>query len=151
MAEHILLDSIEIDRPIDEVFAFFADAQNLEKITPKDLGFNIISPIEKLHEGSIIDYRLSLYGFSMKWRTEISVWDPPHEFIDTQLSGPYSQWIHRHRFTSLDANRTSIEDEVRYRLPLEPFGDIAHFIVRRELEKIFAFRKEAVAAHFRRS
>ena len=86
-----------------------------------------------------------LHGIPMSWRTEITVWDPPHEFVDTQLRGPYSQWIHRHTFTELSPNRTLIEDEVRYRLPLEPLGDLAHFIVRGQLERIFDFRETAVA------
>lgn len=81
----------------------------------------------------------------MVWRTEISVWNPPHEFVDRQLKGPYKQWIHRHTFKDLGDGKTQIEDEVKYRLPLEPFGDIMHFLIRRELEYIFNFRQKAVA------
>ncbi|HQZ81985.1 MAG TPA: SRPBCC family protein [Pyrinomonadaceae bacterium] len=145
MAEHIFTDTLEIDRPLDEVFEFFADARNLEKITPNELGFNILSPIEELREGSLIDYSLRLYGFPIKWRTEITKWDPPNTFVDTQLSGPYSQWIHTHKFTEIDPERTLIEDAVRYRLPLEPLGDLAHFLVRQQICRIFAFRKKTVA------
>lgn len=81
----------------------------------------------------------------MKWKTEISVWDPPFEFVDQQLNGPYKQWIHRHRFTELEKGKTLIDDEVRYRLPLEPLGDVVHFIVRRELDYIFDHRQKTVA------
>ena len=84
-------------------------------------------------------------GFPVKWRTEISVWEPPHRFVDQQLRGPYKQWIHTHTFTEIDAEQTLIEDEVRYRLPLEPLGDIAHFLIRRELNYIFDYRQRAVA------
>ena len=146
MAEHILTRRLEIDLPREEVFEFFADAANLGRITPPELGFNIITrqPI-KLERGSLIDYRLSLHGIPIKWRTEISVWNPPYEFVDRQLRGPYAQWIHRHTFTELAPNKTRIEDEVRYRLPLEPLGDMAHFIVRRELDYIFDHRERVVA------
>ena len=146
MAEHILSRSLSLELPRGQVFEFFSDAGNLERITPPELSFHIITPRPiELRQGALIDYRLRLRGLPLTWRTEISVWDPPNEFVDQQLSGPYSQWIHRHTFTEIAPGRTLIEDEVRYRLPLEPLGDIAHFIVRKELEYIFDFRQKAVA------
>ena len=149
MAEHILKRDLTLDRPREEVFQFFADAGNLERITPPALKFHIVTPQPiAISEGTLIDYELRLRGIKLKWRTEISLWNPPYEFVDRQLVGPYSQWIHRHTFTDLGSSRTLIEDEVRYRLPLEPLGDIAHFFVRRELEQIFDFRQETVAKIF---
>jgi ligand-binding SRPBCC domain-containing protein len=146
MSEHTLTRAITLDLPREDVFAFFADAGNLERITPPELSFNIVSPQPiVLAEGSLIDYQLKIFGIPLKWRTEISSWNPPFDFTDRQLKGPYSQWIHRHTFTDLGPARTLIEDEVRYRLPLEPFGEIAHFIVRGELDRIFDFRQTAVA------
>lgn len=146
MAEHILRTELILKLPREQVFAFFADAGNLERITPPQLNFQIITPQPiDIAKGTLIDYQLKLHGFPIKWRTEISEWNPPYSFIDQQLSGPYKQWIHRHTFTEVDAKTTLIEDEVRYRLPVEPLGDIAHFIVRSELEKIFAFRQKTVA------
>lgn len=146
MAEHTLTRSITISRPLREVFDFFADAGNLERITPPELNFHIITPQPiEIEKGTLIDYRLSLRGLPMKWRTEISVWNPPFEFVDQQLNGPYKQWIHRHKFTELEDGRTLIEDEVRYCLPLEPIGDVVHFIIRRELNYIFDHRQKAVA------
>lgn len=146
MAEHILTRNLEIELPRQVVFDFFADAGNLERITPPELNFHIVTsqPI-KIEQGTLIDYNLRLHGIPMSWRTEITVWEPPYEFVDTQLRGPYSQWIHRHTFTELGPDKTLIEDEVRYRLPLEPLGDLAHFIVRSQLERIFNFRQTAVA------
>ncbi len=145
MAEHILIRNFTLDFPRKEVFDFFADAGNLESITPEELNFRIVTqqPFE-IKQGSIIDYKLRLRGFPINWRTEISVWNPPHSFTDKALKSPYKQWIHRHTFTALSENKTAIEDEVRYRLPFEPVGDLAHWFVRRELENIFDFRQREV-------
>lgn len=146
MAEHVLTRSLTLDLPRAEVFDFFSDAANLERITPPELNFQIISPQPiDIRQGTLIDYQLKLRVFPMKWRTEITVWNPPFEFVDEQLKGPYKQWIHRHAFTELEKNKTLIEDEVRYRLPFEPFGDAAHFFVRRELNYIFDYRQKTVA------
>lgn len=146
MAEHILRRELTLDLPIRTVFDFFADAGNLERITPPELNFHITTeqPID-IKRGTLIDYRLKLRGFPVTWKTEISEWNPPHVFVDRALKSPYRQWIHRHTFTELARDKTRIEDEVRYRLPLEPFGDLAHWLVRRELDYIFDFRQTAVA------
>ena len=150
MAEHILKHESTIDLPRAEVFNFFSDADNLEKITPPELSFQIKTtlPIE-MREGALIEYRIKLSGFPMSWRTLISKWDPPYEFVDEQLAGPYKQWIHRHTFSELGPDKTLIGDEVRYRLPLEPFGDLAHFLIARQLQGIFEFREKAVSEYFR--
>ena len=152
MAEYILKRELTIDLPRSEVFDFFSKAENLEKITPPDLGFHIITPRPiEMRAGSLIEYRISLSGIPMGWKTLISKWDPPNEFIDEQLSGPYKQWIHRHAFIEVDPDTTRIEDEVRYRLPFEPFGDIAHSFVERQLRNIFDFREKTVNELFRRN
>jgi ligand-binding SRPBCC domain-containing protein len=146
MAEYILKRELTLDLPRVEVFDFFADAGNLERITPPELNFHIITPKPiDIRKGALIDYKLKMRGLPVKWRTGISVWDPPYKFVDQQLKGPYKQWIHTHTFTELESNKTLIEDEVRYRLPMEPLGDIAHFLVRRELDYIFDYRQKAVA------
>lgn len=146
MAEHILTRKLTLNLPIKQVFDFFADAGNLERITPPELNFHITTaqPID-IKKGTLIDYRLKLRGFPVKWRTIISEWNPPYVFVDRALKSPYKQWIHHHTFTELSENQTSIEDEVKYRLPLEPLGDLAHFIVRRELDYIFDFRQKTVS------
>ena len=146
MAEYILTRSLTLDLPRKEVFDFFADAGNLERITPPELNFHIITPQPiNIRQGELIDYTLKMRGIPVKWRTEISVWKPPFRFVDQQLRGPYKQWIHTHTFTELGPTQTLMEDEVRYRLPLEPFGDIAHFFVKRELAYIFDYRQKVVA------
>lgn len=146
MAEYIFKASLIIDASIDKVFAFFSDAENLERITPAELGFHILTPTPfEIKQGALIDYKLTLHGFPIKWRTEITRWEPPHMFEDTQLSGPYKQWIHQHRFTEIEPGKTLMEDEVRYRLPLEPLGDIANFLIERQVANIFEHRNKAVA------
>lgn len=146
MAEHVLKRTLVIDRPIPETFDFFADAGNLERITPPELNFRIITPQPiDIRKGTLIDYNLKLRGFPITWRTLISEWNPPFSFTDEALKSPYSQWIHRHTFTELENGSTEITDEVRYRLPLEPFGDLANWYVRSELDHIFDFRQEAVS------
>ena len=146
MPEHILTRSLKLPVPRAEAFEFFSDAANLERITPPELRFQILTPLPiKMKQGTLIDYRLKLRGIPVKWQTEIYVWDPPHAFVDRQLSGPYKQWIHRHSFVEIDKNTTLIEDEVKYRIGYPPFGAIAHILVRRELDHIFDYRQERVA------
>lgn len=146
MAEFTLDRTQEIALPIDHVFDFFSNAANLERITPPEINFNILTklPID-IRKGTLIDYEISLFRIPVKWRTEITEWNPPHSFIDQQIRGPYRQWIHRHTFTELENGITKMDDTVRYRLPLEPLGDLAHFLVRTELEAIFDYRAEAIA------
>jgi ligand-binding SRPBCC domain-containing protein len=144
MAEFVLSRQMSLPLPRADVFEFFADAGNLEKITPPQLNFHITKQPPNLEQGSLIEYDLSLRGYPIHWRTVISKWDPPYEFIDEQLRGPYKQWIHRHLFAELPNGETSIEDIVHYRLPLEPLGDLFHFLVRAELDRIFDFREKAV-------
>jgi ligand-binding SRPBCC domain-containing protein len=134
-----------LELPRAEVFDFFADAGNLERITPPELNFHIDTPQPiDMREGALINYQLKLRGFPVKWKTVISTWNPPVEFVDEALKSPYKQWIHRHTFTEIDANKTLIEDEVKYRLPFAFFGNLAHFLVKKELDYIFDFRQKVV-------
>jgi uncharacterized protein (TIGR01777 family) len=134
-----------VPRNIDSVFTFFAEAANLEQITPPFLNFKVTKMSTKtIHEGTLIDYKLNLKGIPMKWKTLIKQWNPPHSFVDTQLSGPYRIWHHTHRFEKL-GNGTLLSDEVRYKLPLGFLGQVmASTFVQKDVEKIFKFRREVI-------
>ena len=145
MSSHILTRSQEIGLPREQVFRFFADAANLEAITPPELRFRILTPQPiEVQRGTLIDYRLQLYGLPIVWRTEITEWSPPVSFVDTQLRGPYAEWVHTHRFEAVSDSATLMTDEVRYRLPFGVLGNLGHFIVRRQLERIFDYRARVV-------
>ena len=138
---HTLRREQWIPRPLDEVFAFFSDARNLEELTPPWLGFRILTtgPI-LIAAGKRIRYRLAWRGLPVTWTTQIRRWDPPFRFIDVQLSGPYRLWHHTHRFETRDGG-TRMTDVVRYRLPFGMIGRAVHALkVRRDVEQIFDYR-----------
>jgi ligand-binding SRPBCC domain-containing protein len=132
-----------------EVFAFFADPSNLERITPRFLRFRILTPPPiRMEAGALIDYQLRLYGVPIRWRTRIESMEPGASFTDIQLSGPYRRWHHRHEFVEV-AGGTEMRDLVDYELPLGPLGALARWLfVRRSLERIFDFRRDTVAKIF---
>ena len=129
-----------VPRPRAEVFDFFAAAENLERITPPELGFEIATraPIE-MAVGTLIEYRLRLFGVPFRWLTRISRWEPGVAFVDEQVKGPYALWVHTHTFRDAEGG-TLVSDEVRYRLPLFPLGEAALPLVRLQLRRIFAYR-----------
>jgi len=143
---HVLRREQVLPHPVGEVFAFFADARNLERITPPLLRFEVATPgpIE-MRAGTLIHYRLRLRGLPLRWLTRIEEWEPGVRFTDTQLEGPYRLWRHTHEFEAQDAG-TLMRDTVRYALPAWPVGELAAPLVRRELDSIFGFRRDAVAA-----
>jgi ligand-binding SRPBCC domain-containing protein len=134
-----------IARPLSEVFEFFSLARNLERLTPAWLDFEVLTPEPiEMHVGALIHYRLRVHRVPLRWVTRIEHWERDKSFVDRQLRGPYRLWHHRHEFSSRDGG-TLVRDCVHYALPLGPLGTVAHrLFVRRDLERIFAFRHEAV-------
>jgi ligand-binding SRPBCC domain-containing protein len=130
-----------------DVFDFFADAGNLEAITPPWLRFAIVTPRPiAMGAGTLIEYRLTLHRLPISWLTQIAVWEPGVRFVDVQLNGPYRLWHHTHEFAPDGAGGTLMRDTVRYALPLGPLGEVAHrVVVARDLARIFDFRTAEVA------
>jgi ligand-binding SRPBCC domain-containing protein len=135
--------------PPERVFDFFVEARNLEAITPPSLQFHIITdgPIE-IRSGTIIDYRLKLSGIPFRWQSVIEEFNPPRQFVDRQVRGPYAAWHHTHSFAPVAGERgeitgTDMTDLVRYRMPLGPLGTLVHALfVRPQLNAIFDFRNK---------
>ena len=149
MKVHLLAREQHVPAPPDEVFAFFADAHNLEAITPPWLGFRVVTPgpIE-MRAGALIEYRLALHRIPVRWLTRIEEWTPGRSFVDAQLRGPYRLWHHTHTFTPAGGG-TLVGDRVRYALPFGPLGVVAHAaLVRRDLERIFDYRRPAIERRF---
>jgi ligand-binding SRPBCC domain-containing protein len=134
---------------LPEVFAFFADPQNLATITPPWLGFRILEASDRpVRSGTVIRYRLRLHGFPFQWTSRIAEHVAGHMFADEQLAGPFRSWYHRHLFRAVPGG-VQIEDIVDYRLPLGPLGRLAHALaVRHQLHRIFAFRAQRIAQLF---
>jgi ligand-binding SRPBCC domain-containing protein len=134
-----------VDRPLADVFDFFAEAHNLERITPPWLSFTVLTPDPiEMGVGALIEYRLRVHGVPLRWTSRIEDWEPGRSFVDRQLRGPYGLWHHRHTFAEAGQG-TVVRDEVDYAMPFGALGDLAHpLFVRRDLERIFAYRHEAV-------
>lgn len=141
---HRLQRAQQIDAPLETVFAFHADAGNLEAITPAFLRFRILTPMPiEMRRGARIEYALSLFGVPVRWRTRITEWEPGVRFVDEQESGPYARWRHVHEFEARGGS-TLVRDTVEYALPLGPVGALAHvLLVERTLARIFDFRRDA--------
>lgn len=136
-----------LPQPKEQVFDFFGDARNLQAITPPWLKFEVLTPAPiVMRVGALIDYRLRVHGFPIRWQTEIAAWNPPHHFVDVQLRGPYTLWHHTHKFIDHKGG-TNCVDEVRYR----PLGGslMNRLFVRRDIEEIFAYRREQLLKLFR--
>jgi ligand-binding SRPBCC domain-containing protein len=136
--------TVELPLARERLFPFFADAANLEVITPPELKFRIITPLPiTMAEGTLIRYRLRLMGVPFEWLSRITLWDPPREFVDEQVKGPYRKWIHKHLFVETSFG-TRVHDAVTYELPLFPLGELAAPLVNLQVRRIFAFREKAL-------
>lgn len=147
MAVHRLDSQIWIPRPIDEVFAFFSEARNLEVITPPWLHFrNVDRGPVAMAKGTRFEHRLRVKGIPVRWESEITAWDPPHRFVDEQRRGPYAFWRHEHLFSCRD-NGTDVVDRVDY---VVPGGSLVNrLLVAPDLQKVFEYRRRALLERFR--
>ncbi len=149
MHVHVLQREQRLGLPPERVFPFFADASNLEAITPPLLRFRVVTPAPiEMREGTFIQYALRLRGLPIRWDTLIQSWEPPHRFVDVQVRGPYRLWHHTHELEPLDGGAaTLMRDTVRYSLGFGALGEVAHrLLVRRDLDAIFDFRERRVPA-----
>jgi len=141
-----LESQVSLEQPRGIVFSFFADATNLETLTPPWLQFKILTPMPiAIEKGTLIDYRLKIRGLPIRWRTEITLWEPPFRFIDTQVQGPYRVWVHEHRFLETESG-TSMIDSVHYDVWGGRFID--RLVVRSDIEQVFAYRRKKVVELF---
>ena len=146
MREFTFHTELWLPRDRDEVFPFFAEARNLEAITPPWLNFEVLTPAPvAMRAGALIDYRIRVHGIPIRWRTEIVEWNAPHRFVDVQLRGPYTLWHHTHTFEERGGGTLCLDD-VRYR---PRGGALTNWLfVRRDVKNIFAFRSERLAQMF---
>jgi ligand-binding SRPBCC domain-containing protein len=147
VADYTLQREITVPQPLPVVFEFFSKAQNLEILTPPWLRFQILTPQPiMMRPGATIAYQLRVRGIPLRWLTEIERWDPPYEFIDIQIKGPYKFWRHTHRFRELESG-TRIADIVDYTLPFGVLGRMVHHLqVAKDLAMIFDYREQRVRA-----
>ena len=145
MGVHVIERVQVVGRPVDDVFEFFSLARNLEKLTPRWLQFEVLTPEPiEMRSGTTIDYRLRLHGFPLRWTSLIEDWEPGRRFVDRQIRGPYRLWHHTHEFAP-HPDGTLVRDRVRYEVPLGAAGELAGALfVRRDLDRVFDFRRRAV-------
>jgi ligand-binding SRPBCC domain-containing protein len=149
MQTHVLETSVQLRPPPAEVFPFFANAHNLDALTPAWLHFEVLTPPPiAMHPGALIDYRLRWHGIPLRWRTEILEWEPPLRFVDRQVRGPYRLWHHEHRFEAKDGG-TRVIDRVEYAVPGGILGAwIQRLFVSRDVKKIFDYRTQVLQSRF---
>lgn len=144
-----LTTEIWLPRPLEEVFAFFADAGNLQRLTPPWLSFKILTPQPiVMARGTRIEYRIRLRGLPLRWRSEIVTWDPPHVFVDEQRRGPYRRWTHTHRFLA-QSGGTFVTDEVIF--SVWGGGLVARVFVAPDIRRIFSYRHDQLMSVFGRA
>lgn len=134
-----------VPAPVPQVFGFFADARNLDRITPPFLRFKVLTPDVPIGVGTRIDYKLRLRGVPFRWQSEITAWEPNERFRDEQRHGPYRYWRHVHLFRET-ADGTQVEDGVEYDVSCG--SALHHWFVAPELVRIFRYRQEALARIF---
>ncbi|MCB0379072.1 MAG: SRPBCC family protein, partial [Bdellovibrionales bacterium] len=133
----------------EELFPFFSEAKNLEKITPPLLQFRVLdSSTESIEQGSEINYKLKINGIPLRWKTKITEWKPPYAFVDNQEKGPYTKWNHLHKFEELGGG-TLMTDRVRLIIPMGFLGlASASWKVFSDVNQIFSYRRQYIFEHY---
>jgi uncharacterized protein YbjT (DUF2867 family)/ligand-binding SRPBCC domain-containing protein len=149
MTKQILTSSHVVRADLERVWDFFSRAQNLGRITPRSMGFEMHTSEPSTEAGSTIDYTVRpLFGIPTKWRTRIDEVEAPHRFKDSQEKGPYKTWVHEHRFNAIDGG-VRMDDRIEYEMPFGPIGTLGHrMLVRAQLQHLFDFRATAVDSIF---
>jgi len=146
MKTHSFTTEMWLKPPLEEVFSFFSDARNLERITPPWVRFQILTSGEiPMRLGALIDYRIRVHGVPLRWQSEITLWEPGRRFVDEQRRGPYRLWIHEHRFSAKDGG-TLVEDRVEYAVPGGAL--VNRLFVANDVAKIFEYRKRKLEEIF---
>lgn len=139
-----------VPKPLKEVFAFFATPENLARLTPRSLDFQIMTPPPiEMKAGTVFDYQIRLAGLPVRWTTLIDTYDPPHRFVDVQIKGPYSFWHHTHIFREIEGG-TEVSDRVVYSMPFGVLGNLINSVwVRKDLDHIFSYRMKVIGDIFK--
>jgi ligand-binding SRPBCC domain-containing protein len=146
MRTYRLQTQLWLPQPREEIFNFFSDPSNLDRLTPPWLHFEILTPKSvEMNAGTLLDYRLRLHGIPLRWQSEISVWEPPNRFIDRQIKGPYRQWVHEHNFSAHQGG-TLVGDSVTYSVPGGRI--IQKLLVAPDLDRVFGYRHKILKELF---
>lgn len=150
MDERVLICKTIINKPLNEVFTFFSKAENLNKLTPAELQFKILTPLPIImQKGALIDYKIKLSGIPFKWKTEIREWNPPFKFADQQLKGPYTKWYHEHIFSE-ENGKTIMIDKITYLSKGWILAPLLHFLfVDKRVKEIFNYREKVLNEMFK--
>ncbi len=141
-----LTDKFVVSSPLDKTWEFFSSAKNLSTITPDWLDFKITGNLPKTMKKDVrLNYTIRWMGIPIRWRTLITQWNPPYSFSDMQLKGPYSLWLHEHRFTKASENTTECSDRVIYEVPGFLVGSLMNeLMIKRQLTEIFLYRRKMI-------
>jgi ligand-binding SRPBCC domain-containing protein len=146
MRTYRLQTQLWLPQPREEIFNFFSDPSNLDRLTPPWLHFEVLTPKSvEMNAGTLLDYRLRLHGIRLRWQSEISVWEPPNRFIDRQTKGPYRQWVHEHNFSAHQGG-TLVGDSVTYSVPGGRI--IQKLLVAPDLDRVFGYRHKILKELF---
>lgn len=146
MRTYRLQTQLWLPQPREEIFNFFSDPSNLDRLTPPWLHFEILTPKSvEMNAGTLLDYRLRLHGIRLRWQSEIFVWEPPNRFIDRQIKGPYRQWVHEHNFSAHQGG-TLVGDSVTYSVPGGRI--IQKLLVAPDLDRVFGYRHKILKELF---